>query len=226
MKGDRHMDEFRHPFAAVMVPTEGQPAPAVDWCASARTDPITGLVAFPDFHRDFPRHLWKAVTGGETVGLAIGDVDNLKDYVETSKVSEGQSFGHLSGCVLMSHLGRIARSWFTEQEVTRGCVATFGGDEIIVALEVRSSEAFHGAVGQLQERLDTCLPRTVSFAASLVTTDQFRAGDDMQSLYLRTMMSIDYHLFHRKADRRASGGTAASFIVLTDEFPANGRRHA
>jgi hypothetical protein len=58
------------------------------WAAGARLDPITGLVAFPDFHAVFGTHLAAALAVGNAVGVAIGDVDDLKGYVECSNTRD------------------------------------------------------------------------------------------------------------------------------------------
>lgn len=67
------------------------PAPAAGgWCADARDDPITGLVAWPGFFTRLPGIVEDTVAAGHRLGIAIGDVDNLKDYVEGAKAVDAQ----------------------------------------------------------------------------------------------------------------------------------------
>jgi hypothetical protein len=74
--GDRH-DRF--------------PPPTVGgWCSDARDDPLTGLVASPGFFARLPGLVERSLTASRPVGLAIGDVDNLKDYVEGVKAVDAQ----------------------------------------------------------------------------------------------------------------------------------------
>jgi GGDEF domain-containing protein len=195
---------------------EAEP-PAVNWCPNCRMDPITGLVAFPDFHDQFPDHLWKTVHSGALVGLAIGDVDNLKEYVEASNAAEMADFGHMAGYRLMSRLGQVARSWFWEQRIDRGCAATFGGDEIILAVETRDPAGFVDSVSVLQDRLDRQLPRTVSFALTIVGPEAsaLPTSRSARDLYHHMMCTVDRKLFRHKAMRRASSAPPKSFVVVT-----------
>jgi hypothetical protein len=71
--------------------------PLRTWCAGSREDAVTGLVAFPDFHSHIPRALAAALTRGGLVGLAIGDVDGLKNHVEKANATEPDCYGHLAG---------------------------------------------------------------------------------------------------------------------------------
>ena len=207
--------------------------PAVGWCEDGRADPITGLLAFPDFHLVFPLEMAAALRAGALVGVAIGDVDNLKDYVENSNVADTELFGHLAGNAVMTRLGDVARAWFWEQEIVRGCVSTFGGDEIIVALHAQSRGAFVAAVAELRARLNVELPRTVSFALTTLSMDEppFLPGDDgrgggYNAVYLRTMRTLDCHLFERKAAHRRNGRLIDSFLAVVDVSarPGNGAR--
>jgi GGDEF domain-containing protein len=194
--------------------------PAIGWCTTARIDPITGLVAFPDFHAEAPRILAWAAARGELVGFAIGDVDNLKEYVEDTNRTEPGSFGHLAGYAVMSHLGKVAGRWFREQRPRAGCVSTFGGDEIIVAMATDDAVAFIRKIEALRDHLRHALPRTVSFAVGVVGSSTpiaapFDSGRS-SSLYLRIMSMLDRCLFEGKAERRHSVMPAASFVSLVD----------
>jgi GGDEF domain-containing protein len=194
-------------------------APAVTWCVGCRIDPITGLVAFPDFHAEFPNVLHEAAVQGTSVGIAIGDVDDLKAYVEGDNARDPYSFGHLAGFRVMSQLGEIAQRWFWDQRPAAGCVSTFGGDEIILAAAVARPATFAVMVADLQRRLNTALPCTVSFAAAVVGSagrDPVLAGTTADEFYLRAMTTLDRHLFDRKATRRRIAGPRSSFVATAD----------
>jgi GGDEF domain-containing protein len=186
------------------------------WLLGARTDPITGLVAFPDFHRRFPKVLGRSMRRGEPVVVAIGDVDNLKAYVEDTNQRSETSFGHLAGNALMTQLGREARSWLAETGLRRAALSTFGGDEIIFAAAVSAPTAARAHVEQLRDHLRACLPRTVSFAyMHCAATD-----DPSADRYLATIAKVDRTLFTAKHDHDSRGG-----LVVEAEAPGSGTRH-
>ncbi|MPZ62119.1 MAG: diguanylate cyclase [Propionibacteriales bacterium] len=151
---ERH-DRFPPPFVG-------------SWCAHARDDPITGLVAWPGFFAQLPRLMEEALRYGQCVGLAIGDVDDLKSYVEDMKARDAQSFGHLAGNAFMGRLGTIARNWLHADSVHEGCLATFGGDEVVLASVTKGGAAFLPQVHRLRDALRSALPRTVAFAATVI----------------------------------------------------------
>lgn len=209
------------PSADVRLTSSRGPArmPAVGWCVDGRVDPITGLVAFPDFHTEFPELLVQTVSRGACVGLAIGDVDNLKEYVEGTNRTEPGSFGHLAGYAVMSRLGEVAQGWFWDQDAGCGCVSTFGGDEIIVAMLVNDGVTFAAAIVDLRDRLNRELPRTVSFTLGLVGHAALpgpRHHGWAHEVYLGAMTTLDRHLFDGKAARRRSGQEASGFVAVVD----------
>jgi GGDEF domain-containing protein len=182
------------------------------WLLGARTDPITGLVAFPDFHRRFPKALDRSVHRGQDVVIAIGDVDDLKTYVEDTNRGDDASFGHLAGNALMSDLGTEARSWLATTDLRRAALSTFGGDEIIFAAALEAAAA-RAHVEQLRDRLCARLPRTISFAYAICS-----ASSD--SPYLATVAQVDRALFTAKRDRGPQGG----LIVEAAPRPSAARR--
>jgi GGDEF domain-containing protein len=186
------------------------------WCAEAREDPITGLVAYPDFDRLVPEHLVRTLRLGGTIGLAIGDVDNLKEYVETSNSLDPSSFGHLAGNALMARLGRLAVEWFGQQPFEKGCVSTFGGDEIIIAASAGCGDTFHCAIQELRDLFAARLPRSVSFAVTVLEAERVPAvmtgWISPRRLYTHLAGSTDRCLFARKGERprtRISGFVAS-----------------
>lgn len=195
--------------------------PAIGWCTGSRADPITGLVAFPDFHLNFPRLLQTALAAGEAVGLAIGDVDNLKSHVESANESDPFSFGHLAGNIVMTRLGQVARTWFWQHASANGLVSTFGGDEIIVAMSLRTPDSFMEILRDLRSRLNADLPCTVSFAGTVIQNHSLGRAQDT---YLRAMTGLDRCLFSRKTIRRAAN-TTASFLMEVD-LPSGNSREA
>lgn len=186
--------------------------PAIGWCADSREDPITGLVAFPDFHMNFPKLLQAALAAGEAVGLAIGDVDNLKAHVESANESDPFSFGHLAGNIVMTRLGQVARTWFWQHASECGLVSTFGGDEVIVAMILRTPASFMVMLRDLRRRLNAALPCTVSFAGTVIQTP---SPGPAEHIYLQLMTGLDRCLFNRKTIRRATS-TTASFLMELD----------
>jgi GGDEF domain-containing protein len=188
------------------------------WAVTARPDPITGLVAFPDFHAVFPMHFADAVSSGVPVGVAIGDVDHLKGYVEDSNATDPESFGHLAGNAFMARLGTISAVWFREQPFPAGCVSTFGGDEVIIAAAAETPAAFEAAIAALRDRCCQRLPRTVSFALTVVTTDVPGLREclvDPPAAAKIVLAGVDRALFGRKAARRrgADDGFVAAVPV-------------
>lgn len=184
--------------------------PAVVWCAESRQDPITGLVAFPDFHHMLPGILEDCRQREVQLGLAIGDVDDLKHYVEESKSSDPAAFGHVAGCGLMQSLGTLAVRWFEEMDPQVGCLATFGGDEIIVALPVQAGQEgdFVERVGSLRDLLGEGLPRTVSFGCGVLPVSDLhrsQAAPDPDEVAVRLLSAIDCALFRSKKAARAAG---------------------
>jgi GGDEF domain-containing protein len=183
------------------------------WLSSARPDPITRLVAFPDL---YPNAVVDALTTAAAdrslLGLAIGDVDDLKRHVEHANATDPDSFGHLAGNALMAGLGRICRKWFSDTALRAGCVSTFGGDEVIVAATGVTAEGFTAAVTDLRDRCRTALPCTVSFATAIVTTDLAWPTRDPAERAKILLAEVDRALFAAKAARRASGGAGGSVV--------------
>jgi GGDEF domain-containing protein len=197
------------------------PLPQRTWCAGAREDPLTGLLAFPDFHHCLPASLVSALQRGDVVALAIGDVDGLKEHVESTNSSDPTSYGHLAGNAVMTRLGAITRSWFHQQSWTAGCVATFGGDEVIIAVQENDPNHFLAAVRSLRDRLGQALPVTVSFALAMVTPRDLPADREpgwVDRFTNRLFSAVDRCLFVHKAARRAAG-TCGGIVAVTRVVP-------
>ncbi|MEO3756073.1 GGDEF domain-containing protein [Streptomyces sp. B6B3] len=198
--------------------------PLKGWCTGSREDPLTGLIAFPDFHSSLPRELAATLTGGGMAGLAIGDVDGLKQHVEQANATDPDCYGHLAGNKVMARLGAVTREWFRQQSFAAGCAATFGGDEVIIAAAIGSPATFLRSVADLRDRLAAALPCAVSFALAIVAAGHLparREGNRWKHAFTDGLLAaVDRCLFTHKAARRAEGGRggtiAATAIPATD----------
>ncbi|GIL32032.1 diguanylate cyclase domain-containing protein [Actinocatenispora comari] len=183
-----------------------RPSPvAGPWCFDCRDEPNTGLVCFPDFHQRLPGHVTAALAAGRSVGVAIGDVDGLTEYVEHA--NQIGSWGHQAGNELMRRAGQLAREWFSDQ-ITDGCLSTFGGDEIVLVAETPDADTFAEHADQLRALLCTQVDCTVSFAVGILDPDAFGAW-----LCATLLGSIDRALFTAKAARH--NGLPAGFLART-----------
>lgn len=200
------------------------------WLRDARSDPITGLVAFPDFHRAFGHHLLASLDAGSPVGVAIGDVDHLKQHVENANATDPESFGHLAGNGLMARLGQLCTAWFAEQRFPAGCVSTFGGDEVIIAVAVEDREQFGSAVAVLRDRCRHRLPCSVSFGLTVVTAADLPGLDEHRHVPLRlanlVLAEVDKALFACKAARSHGDGGLLAAVDITDVTQQETRREA
>ncbi|MEU4607418.1 GGDEF domain-containing protein [Kribbella sp. NPDC023972] len=187
------------------------------WCSEARDDPTTGLVAWPDFFACLPSILHLTLRGGVGVGLAIGDVDNLKSYVEGRRAVDAQSFGHLAGNAFMGRLGTISRGWLSAADLPLACLATFGGDEIVVVAATNDSAAFAHSVGELRDQLCAGLPRTVSFSTATIQASEIPAltvGTHWwREFAVHTIGAVERSLFDGKEARRAGADVPLGFVV-------------
>src|SRR5260221_7176155 len=182
-------------------------------------DPITGLVAFPSFLKTFKYLFTELLYSFNGVGLAIGDVDHLKTYVESVRNKDPLMFGHLAGNAFMSKLGMIGLGAFEQMPFPWRCLATFGGDEIILAGAGCSRSAFVSSVQGLSGTLSASLPRTVSFAHgwfALSREQRCRTIDDVSaaSLSLSVIAMVDRALFNCKAQRDKLGTSNLPMVTM------------
>lgn len=196
------------------------PAPVLGgWCADARDDPITGLVAWPGFFLRLPGIVADTVTAERRLGIAIGDVDNLKKYVEGAKAVDAQSFGHMAGNALMGRLGTIARNWLWTEGPAIACLATFGGDEIVLIAQTASDDAFLAKVKALRDHLCAGLPRTVSFAAAVIdpaSLPPLIVGDHWwREFTVHAIGAVEHALFDEKHARRTDPRIPLGFVATT-----------
>jgi GGDEF domain-containing protein len=198
-------------FDATQLPVRG-------WCEGSREDPLTGLIAFPDFHSLLPREVSRILSSGGLVALAIGDVDGLKDHVEHSNANDLTCFGHLAGNRVMARLGDVTRKWFHQQSFMAGCAATFGGDEVIIAAAINDPTHFYGTLIRLRDELAVALPISVSFAFTVVAPEHLppdQSGRGWKHVFTdRLLAGVDRCLFAHKAARRLGGD--GGVIAVTD----------
>lgn len=165
-------------------------------------DPLTGLVAYPSFEECLTDAL--VSLDGEAVHLAIGDVDDLKRYVTECRTSDPASFGHLAGNACMRAVGIETLRW---AEVALGqwpfsLCATFGGDEVIVAVAGLPYPTFLASIEDLADRLRAGAPRPCTFAVgTLAPANEVVLDGD--SAYARLVAHVDSALFDHKAALRA-----------------------
>ncbi|MDA8369064.1 MAG: GGDEF domain-containing protein [Nocardiopsaceae bacterium] len=175
-------------------------------------------MAFPDFHAVFGRHLVDSLVSGFSVGVAIGDVDDLKSYVEDSNEGDPECFGHLAGNALMARCGAVGTTWFRKQLFSAGCMSTFGGDEIIIAAAVMNSAKFKPTIVTLRDRCRQWLPRTVSFGIAVVTPDTPGLSEHLHAplrIANLVLAGVDRALFTHKSARRRNEGEEG-FVVDID----------
>ncbi|MFD6398989.1 GGDEF domain-containing protein [Nocardia sp. NPDC060249] len=185
-----------------------------DWLTVTRYDPATGLVAFPDLYPvALAEALHTAAATSKALGVAIGDVDDLSVHMERVNASDPDSFGHLAGATVMAQLGQVARAWFAEA-VPSGCVATFGGDEVIVVATGLTHQRFTDAINDLRDRCTAELPCTVSFATAVVEPDLLWPTRDPVRQGKLLLARLDRALFDAKAARHAVGGPGGSVVQV------------
>ena len=168
------------------------------WC-----DPLTGLVAYPSFAEHLTDCL--PILAPLGVHLAIGDVDDLKQYVSERRAEDRAYFGHLAGNECMQMIGQITRQWAerTTASWPFSLCGTFGGDEVIVAAAGVDYAVFVDSVRCLVDDIGAKAPRTCSFAAgTLIPTVISQAC--RTTAYREFVARVDLALFERKAEIRAA----------------------
>lgn len=176
------------------------------WPTPIEHDPVTGLLSFPCFREGFVAYLPDHLTMGRPVGIAVGDVDDLKGYIRHRDPSDPLRFGHLAGNALMARLGRSALRWLGSSPVRSAALSTFGGDEIILVASGISRPDFDAEVRSLAERLRRELPRPVSFAYGWFCPGDAppAPGQPFREPSLGAVSLVDRALLRSKA-RRQSG---------------------
>jgi GGDEF domain-containing protein len=178
------------------------PAAVGSWRMSTRDDPITGLLAWPGFFARLPNLVTEHLHAGRSVGLSIGKVDDLDDYIESACVPATPALGHLAGVELMSRMGATAREWLHDG-VRHGCLATFSGAEIFLVAEAESEATFVGSVRRLRAALTDALPRSVSFAAAVIDARSVAVADaESRDFCVRVAARVERALLLQRHARR------------------------
>lgn len=163
-------------------------------------DPLTSLLSYKSFKTAAEYYL---TLSSKVVNLAIGDVDNLKNYVTSQNRREEKLFGHLAGNNCMEQIGRIVNHWseelLKEKELLCG---TFGGDEIIVWTIGCNSRDFNAAIIDLSTKIKENCPVTCSFVSASISINDYSSAKE--DLYHCLASFIDSQLFDFKNARKNS----------------------
>jgi len=180
----------------------GIPAIAADgevrelWC-----DPLTGLVAYPSFAECLIESL--PVLSATGVHLAIGDVDDLKEYVSQRRSEDPTMFGHRAGNQCMEVVGRVTTGWSHDalRTSTFALCGTFGGDEVIVAAAGVGRSPFVDSIRDLAQAIEVASPRTCSFSVGTLAPGTI-SDQQAPAAYRQFVAAVDAALFLQKAELR------------------------
>lgn len=187
-------------------------------------DPLTRLVAYPSFERHLVLRLPELASRG--LHLAIGDVDDLKAYVNKIDQCDPTHFGHLAGNLCMRLVGTTTRLW-AEQYLAGwpfSICATFGGDEVIIAAAGRSYAAFCGILGELRNSLCEAAPATTSFAIGSLQP-RICNDENAYDLYRYFVSAVDCALFEAKAEIRARNQSPCGYLNNVGIIDSHGKAH-
>ena len=186
-------------------------------------DPLTGLVAYPSFEELIIAGLPALAIKG--LHLAIGDVDDLRGYVNNARGGDPTLFGHLAGNDCMrrvragdSSMGGGYARWLAVQLL---CASTFGGDEVIVAAAGRPYEDFLDVLSVLASRIRSSAPRPCSFASATSIPMQ-RLVARAEDAYRDLLSRVDKRLFCYKAESRNSGEPLNGALIDIGAVPLLG----
>jgi GGDEF domain-containing protein len=184
-------------------------------------DPLTGLVAYPSFEAQMIAVLPELATTG--LHLAIGDVDDLRGYVNAAKGDDPTQFGHLAGNYCMRRVGLATRQWAAEilDYWQFAICATFGGDEVIVTAAGRPYEDFLAALSVLAGRIRSNSPRPCSFA-SATTLPMQRMSAAAGDIYRDLLSRVDRCLFCHKAAAKNDGASLDGALIDVGAMPLVG----
>jgi GGDEF domain-containing protein len=146
--------------------------------------------------------------------LAIGDVDDLRGYINAANADDPTLFGHLAGNDCMRRVGEVTRRWAADylDFWPFAVCATFGGDEVIIAAAGRPYDAFIEALTNLISRIRSTAPRPCSFAAATTMPMPCTVGTASDK-YRRLVSGVDKCLFFHKATARDAGSMLAGALV-------------
>jgi diguanylate cyclase (GGDEF)-like protein len=150
---------------------------------NAAKDPLTGAYNRKGGEERLTEDLARVSRGGESITLAVLDLDQLKEV--------NDRWGHQAGDVCLSQLINALESHIREGD----WIARWGGDEFVVgfwnAKEPSAAEATLQRLAEYLERNPVSLPRGqrvwVSFSAGVCT---HRDGESAAELFSRTDMAL------------------------------------
>ena len=162
--------------------------------ALATTDPLTGLCNHRTFHKLLAEEAAQASRDGQTLAVAMLDVDNFKFF--------NDAYGHAAGDDVLRQLAAALR----QSTLPEDTIGRFGGDEFALLLPLQAAkETRRGqSAEQIQQVLDKALsglffqppgspsviPMTISVGVALFPAD---AGSPLEALEL-----ADRRLMHVK----------------------------
>jgi hypothetical protein len=185
-----------------------------------RADPTTGLYAFTDFIAVLPRLIASyGVEVGRSggVGLAIGDVDGLKGLIEAPPDPVSGLSGHIRGNHFMSALGDVIADFAQQLGSYRAAIATFGGDEVILAMPAPCPMSFATFISGMRESCCRIMPVSISFMWTWVRTGGDGERSPVNRDYHAVLMALDRALVQRKLARKL--GSKRSFCESCDPMP-------
>lgn len=169
------------------------------WGAPER-DALTGLASLPWLIKVLAKSPALGLTGELVPFLAIGDVDGLRHYIAAGGIDDVGVRGHLAASRLVRAMGIECRKWLAMSQVENVCIASFGGDEILICALERSgieSQGMASGIRELQAHLAKALPLSVSFSATRACVEAYAV---CSSLWADMLHKVDLDLVQRKAD--------------------------
>jgi hypothetical protein len=124
----------------------------------------------------------------------------------------------------MGRLGTLARNWLWNTSLQHSCLATFGGDEIVLISTTTDAHVFLTHVEGLRDQLCAGLPRTVSFGTGVISPANLPTtvvGDHWwREFTVHTIGAIEHTLFENKHARNAGASIAQGFIAHASLGPS------
>ena len=193
-----------------------------NWPRPQIVDPNTQLLSFCTLSRHIDGVFRNALKTNQGIGIAIGDVDGLKEYVEDVRSEDPMLFGHLAGNALMRDCGDIVLDWYV-QEVGRlefgasdyACVATFGGDEVIYIQTTSNPEEFLKSSELLDATVSRDLNLPMTFSAAWFHSDVSNCeveGASLTELAKMALLHVEKGLFGSKFARKRGTGTSLNWL--------------